>query len=958
MAEKIKRSWMERALAALCRLVQPVALAMLALMPFATAAQSWGNEAAVSGQLTAPGQQDIYSFSGVQGQVIVLSLVNTSGSGASLLPRVKLYSAAYSAIQPAFIDKAGNSLLLAYRLPYTYADLRIAVGDQVGEGLGTYNLRFLRLPGANSGGALPSGGGNVTGDIQEAGDLKVYTVEGQAGRGMNLRLAGAVSGALRPQLIVFGPNAERIVSAAPAPGADLVDIDVPTLSAGNYTVVVSAASAGGVTGGYALSHAPLDTPFPSRGVIPNGGHVSGNLDAGGIHVYQLTVQAVSQQIWLRAADNGNNGFVPRVTVYGPDGTVVGSKNNTKEVGDVYRGPALWAVGVHTVTVTDPRELPGESGSYSLYFAAAGAVGVEVPAVEGESNGVVVRGGLSTHTFNMSAGDQLIWSLVKTGGDEGFLPRTKLFGSDGQYSEWEEYSAGALFRWGSITAEATGSMAVVVGDLTADFYGGTPPSVESYAGSYRLLFTRLPGANGGGAIPNGGQVSGSLPRAQRRAYTFTAQQGDWVRVSIWPPNVGSVVGPDNRGVDSASYSSTPGFRCTQTGTYTVLVSNHDYNAPESLSYDIHLARLPGANEGGALVPGVTRSARMDRGDLDSYTFHAAADDVFQIRATATSVGSFNPQVQVIGPDAQMLVTRAASQREVVVDYTARLAGVYSVVISNSSNYPSGSGDYTVLLNRSPGANDGGALTNGSASPGSITEGDSDTFTFTAAAGQWFYLSLVPREPVVTNFYPRLTLVDAQGAAGGTHEHTHGAFLSAMAVTSGEYRVVVDNFYSSARHPAAAYDLHFIAVPGANGGGRLRNGVPSVGAASRGDLKTYTFEAQTGDPIELLMTVASMSYNHLRLHGPDGALLRIASPTEYGSSTTLSHVAPASGVYTVVATVSSSFSSASQHYSIVLRGSGGAPPPLEGDVPLPLWALAGLAGLLGVGASRRRVQTAGR
>lgn len=139
----------------------------------------------------------------------------------------------------------------------------------------------------------------------------------------------------------------------------------------------------------------------------------------------------------------------------------------------------------------------------------------------------------------------------------------------------------------------------------------------------------------------------------------------------------------------------------TGTYTVVVSDGSTNGEATGSYNLYLARVPGADEGGRLYDGPTRFDSIDLGDLDSYTFAASAGQNVQIVVTDTSGGALFPSVSLYGPTGN-LITFSSNPTVATLTRTIPTTGVYTLVLEDVTTNGDATGTYSIRLTGAGGA----------------------------------------------------------------------------------------------------------------------------------------------------------------------------------------------------------------------------------------------------------------
>jgi predicted secreted protein len=219
---------------------------------------------------------------------------------------------------------------------------------------------------------------------------------------------------------------------------------------------------------------------------------------------------------------------------------------------------------------------------------------------------------------------------------------------------------------------------------------------------------------------------------------------------------------------------------------------------------------------------------------------------------------------------------------------------------------------------------GTLTNGWTHTGTISpNGDSDTWTFTANAGEAIVLR-VGEITQTNNFNPRIRLMNPGAVQIGL---SSGAFAAELAITptnSGTFTVIVDDVLGTA---TGTYRLTLAKSPGAifvapgDEGGPMTNGVMHAGAIDVGDLDVWTFAATNGDNIVVRMgeiVGGSTLTPELRLYGPDGTLLSAFGAS--GQAAEISTRATNTGTFIVIASDFSGGFAGSGTYRLTLAKTG--------------------------------------
>jgi Putative Ig domain len=211
--------------------------------------------------------------------------------------------------------------------------------------------------------------------------------------------------------------------------------------------------------------------------------------------------------------------------------------------------------------------------------------------------------------------------------------------------------------------------------------------------------------------------------------------------------------------------------------------------------------------------------------------------------------------------------------------------------------------------------GGALVNGSVETGAIASGATDSWTFSAAAGDGIYVRVGAADfpPRIQLFGPdNAPLQDVKAAAG----YVHDVWLTAQAASSGTFTVLI----SSTSTAAGSYTVSLgealepIVVSSGHEGGPLQNGASNAGNIALGGVDAWRFTANAGDSLMLRMSSAAMA-PWIQLYGPNGGLVQDAKAgAAYVHDVWMTLPATNSGTYTVM--VSSTFAGGIGDYTLTL------------------------------------------
>lgn len=614
----------------------------------------------------------------------------------------------------------------------------------------------------------------------------------------------------------------------------------------------------------------------SAQALVNGGSVTGSIStAGDADTYSFTALA-GEEYQVRATDTGGGAFTPQIRIFNGGGTLL---HSTWGASVASLSAAASAGGAFTVEIRDLSLT--NTGPYKIEFARAPGANEGGPLTNGAAAaGVLDLGDLDSYTFAANAGDGLQLRV----GDVAITALTP------EISLYSPSGVGLNYTWGvdaasiSTTALTSGVYTVVVGDRNL-----------TGSGSYALHLVRAPGANEGGALPNGGSLSNTIDVGDLDSYSFVAGAGEDFQVRAGDLNAGaftpelSVYSPTGAllaytwSASVAVISNTAAL----SGTYTVVVG--DRNLSGTGPYDIHFTRRPGANEGGTLPLGGSVSGVIDLGDLDSYTFFASWGQGFQIRAADLGLSALTPELAVYDPSGQLAHYTWAAATAVVTG-AAMETGTYTVVVSDRNG--SGTGAYDLHFARAPGANEGGTLPNSGVKFDTLTMGDLDSYTFAMSWGESINLRFA--DLAASAITPEMTLYGPAGEVAATTWTTDVARIAHTAVATGVYTVVVGDRNATGVGPCA---LYFARAPGANEGGLIPNGASLAGYFDRGDLDSFTLNATNGQIIQLSVSEGATPAltPEMFLYGPTGALV---ATTWAATAASINIAAPETGIYTLV------------------------------------------------------------
>ncbi len=253
---------------------------------------------------------------------------------------------------------------------------------------------------------------------------------------------------------------------------------------------------------------------------------------------------------------------------------------------------------------------------------------------------------------------------------------------------------------STTAEIAGLRLPTTGTYSIhiyDSFNGT------FTGQYCLYLQRLNNPGNALSISFSETQYNSIDNpAEMEAYTFEAEAGDKVLVSLSRGNTGSiwpgvrVYSPSGvllREATSSRTAEIDGLTLPAAGLYTILVFD-SFNGTFTGEFGLHLQRFNNPVNAFMIDFGETRAGAVDRpGKLEAYTFVANAADRISVRMSRGS-GSVWPGVRVYSSSGVKLGQAESSTTAEIASLTLPEPGVYTILCYDS--FGGLTGDYNLFL----------------------------------------------------------------------------------------------------------------------------------------------------------------------------------------------------------------------------------------------------------------------
>jgi hypothetical protein len=310
--------------------------------------------------------------------------------------------------------------------------------------------------------------------------------------------------------------------------------------------------------------------------------------------------------------------------------------------------------------------------------------------------------------------------------------------------------------------------------------------------------------------------------------------------------------------------------------------------------------------------------FETGAMTSLRFEAGVGQGVEIRAV--NMSSTELGLSVSDPGGQNLGT--ASGRDVAaITFRAHTTGTYTINVFDAlfaTAIQAVRGTFKLYLVVAPGTDNGGTLTPGGMVSAHLDEGELDSYTFAAQAGQAIALRMAD----VTGgaLAPWITVYDPLGAVVGSTKANEVASVEFQAQSYGTYTVVLGDS-SNGLAASGDYTLYFITAPGANEGSVLAGGDMVAGHLDEGALESYSFLADVGQGIMLRVVdlAGGLLAPGLTVYDPTGVIVGSATANDVAAVEFQTH---SKGTYTVVLGDSSPGFVASGDYNLYFAIAPGA------------------------------------
>ncbi len=330
-----------------------------------------------------------------------------------------------------------------------------------------------------------------------------------------------------------------------------------------------------------------------------------------------------------------------------------------------------------------------------------------------------------------------------------------------------------------------------------------------------------------------------------------------------------------------------------GVYTIFAS--DQGGDETGPYGLFLQRTSNPGNATPIAYGNTIASGISKaGEIDTYTFTAAAGDLAIVRLTETSPYFLEPLIELFTPTGDSLISDN-DIGQAAINKSLPEGGRYTILVSDY--YPGDDiGDYGLFLQRAFNPGNSTALAYGNTITSSISQvGEIDTYTFTASAGDVVVARLTEDSPYSSE--PFIELFTPQGALLSAKQDVGQARIRKALPETGLYTILVSD-----GHPGediGSYGIFLQRTSNPGNAVSFAYGDTKAGSISGvGEVDTYSFGGRSGDKITLRMSENSPFFIEpfIELFNPQGDSLIAASNSAQAE---MQATLPSTGTYTVLA-----------------------------------------------------------
>ncbi len=381
-----------------------------------------------------------------------------------------------------------------------------------------------------------------------------------------------------------------------------------------------------------------------------------------------------------------------------------------------------------------------------------------------------------------------------------------------------------------------------------------------------------------------QVEATLAAGARDLWTFTTAGTQYASLFLQPEDAPldltlTVLGPDRQTIAlvengyAGMTEATTDLLLTQPGVYIVEVSDFAHHSGR-YSLSLSLSDQPQYAGGGSITFGQALQNQLPANSQHYWAFLGAAGQLLSI-VVEPGAPTFDAILELYAPDGRQLIALDegfSGDPEVLSGFALPAAGEYAVLVRSFS--PQG-GPYTLSLDESDQrvANfyDAGDLTYGDVRRATLQRQEAHAWFVRATAGDHILARVTPLSAhldldvwLLDGNVERMAAVD-EFAAGEPET------IEVTLPADGQYIILVRDFNGE----PGEYEIALGAAPAATpeNAGTLSYGDTILGDIPPGAAVAWTFNAQAGDIIDLVVQAADSSSDVvIQLQGPDGLTAR--------------------------------------------------------------------------------------
>lgn len=656
------------------------------------------------------GDVDVWSFSATQGTALYIGVGEVTGS-ADFTPWIRVI-----APNGALLDQSWNAaaaqVAVAAPSTGTYTVL-VSTADVGNDATGDYNLTMANGPGAitispgDQGGPMTNGSrhsGTLT-----VGDLDAWTFVATQGDYLHLAV-GEVTGSAdyAPYIRLVSPNGTVLASAWNA-GAAQIAVNAPLT--GTYLVITTTADVGNdATGDYAITLAQNPgsltiSPGDQGGPMTNGSNHAGTIAVGDLDAF--TFSATQGELIALAVGEvtGSADFAPYIRLVGPNGAILVTAWNAAAAQVQTNAPLT---GTYMAVLSTADVGNDATGDYVVTLARAPGTFTISP---GDQGGVGTNGGNNLGTINV--GDLDVYTFTAGLGTPFAVSIGEVTGTD--FNPWIRVvspSGSVIGNAWNVAAAQFSAIAPLAGQYTVIV--STADVGNDGSGDYRLVVQKAgafvtPPGDEGGAMANGAVNSGTIVVGDLDRWTFPANVGDYIAVSV-----GEVTGSDfNPWIRLVSPSGVVvgnswnaaaaqvSVVATETGNYTVAIGTADVGNDGTGTYALNVAKGPGAfvvspgDQGGAVSNGV-HTGSITIGDLDMWSVTATAGSPIALTVSEVSWNAdYAPWIRLVAPNGALIGNNWGGSSG-TVNVAAPLTGTYTIILGTADSGNDATGSYNLSI----------------------------------------------------------------------------------------------------------------------------------------------------------------------------------------------------------------------------------------------------------------------